>query len=373
MRILNGNFQKTKKPEVPRKDIYKSVPSLASREGSQKKGGKHREKVAQAGTVSQHYFALVHTPVSVKEAMQTKEGREALDKEWKKLEKKNYVDWNSVAEYESVRKNAQKEKRTVHFGRVYPLCHIKNSQLSREKWNYKGRVVFEGNRITDQDGTWAVFSEQGTSASHLSAAKFLDALARMPGNAGQDSDAMGAYTQTELLGEETWVTMPPERWPKHWHGKFHRPVVRLRLNLYGHPCAGLYWEKHCRNALTKCGFEPVRGWECLYKHHDAQLFLSVYVDDFKMAGRASSLAPMWEKLKQHLDLDPPVDLHSNIYLGCSQRNIQLPPERIAERQQLYKSLFADTVHGQKRIESAADLRTKQIESPQDPTLRGYHP
>ena len=32
----------------------------------------------------------------------------------------------------------------------------------------------------------------------MAAAKFMDALARMPGNDGNDSDAVGAYTQVLL-------------------------------------------------------------------------------------------------------------------------------------------------------------------------------
>ena len=52
--------------------------------------------------------------------------------------------------------------------------------------------------MKDEEGFYAVFSEQGTSASHLAAAKFLDAIARFPGNTGSDSDAIGAYTQVPL-------------------------------------------------------------------------------------------------------------------------------------------------------------------------------
>ncbi len=44
----------------------------------------------------------------------------------------------------------------------------------------------------------AVFSEQGTSASHQAAYKLLDAIGRRPGNDGQDADATGAYTQVSL-------------------------------------------------------------------------------------------------------------------------------------------------------------------------------
>ena len=175
--------------------------------------------------------------------------------------------------------------------------------------------MFQGNNVKDESGFSAVFSEQGTSASHLAAAKFLDAIARMDGNDGQDSDAMSAYTQVQHTGEETWVFIPKDRQPKNW-AKFRNPVCKLKLNLYGHPLAGLHWEKHCRQALTTCGFQPVTGWECLYKHTEAKLFLSVYVDDFKMAGRKESLAPMWAKLGKHLDLAPPTPFDENVYLGC---------------------------------------------------------
>ncbi len=33
-------------------------------------------------------------------------------------------------------------------------------------------------------------------------------------------DARGAYTQSLLRGAETWVTLPENRWPKHWKGSF---------------------------------------------------------------------------------------------------------------------------------------------------------
>ena len=39
------------------------------------------------------------------------------------------------------------------------------------------------------------------------------------------------------------------------------------------------------------GFERVPGWECLYVNKSKKLFLSIYVDDFKMAGDAQNIAP----------------------------------------------------------------------------------
>ena len=90
-----------------------------------------------------------------------------------------------------------------------------------------------------------MFSEQGTSASHLAAAKFLDAIARMPGNDGKDPDAVGAHTQV-ILGDmvdqkdyvETWITIPPAHRPASW-SKIDTPVCIFRGNLYSHPLAGL--------------------------------------------------------------------------------------------------------------------------------------
>ena len=94
-----------------------------------------------------------------------------------------------------------------------------------EKRVYKGRVVFRGDIVKDIDGWWAVFSEKGTSSSHMVATEFMDALARCPGNDGEDSDATAAYTQVlldaiaHLLGKgntfiDTWVASFRSLWPE---------------------------------------------------------------------------------------------------------------------------------------------------------------
>jgi hypothetical protein len=99
--------------------------------------------------------------------------------------------------------------------------------------SYKGRIFFRGDNIKDEEGYQAVFSEQGTSAAHMAATKFLDTIAHSPGCDGEDSDAVGAYTQMKLadaarlLGigvvPETWITLPRSRCLKTDHGK------RLRI------------------------------------------------------------------------------------------------------------------------------------------------
>ena len=91
---------------------------------------------------------------------------------------------------------------------------------------------------------------------------------------------------------ETWVSIPKNRMPKHWQ-HIKDPVCPLLVNLYGHPLAGLLWDKASQEKVMSCGFEKVRGWESLYCHREKKLFLEVYVDDFHMAGCKDNLAPMW--------------------------------------------------------------------------------
>ena len=118
------------------------------------------------------------------------------------------------------------------------LCHLKHSEQAEHLWKYKGRVVFRGDAVKDETGCYAVFSEQGSSASHMAATKFLDAIARLPGNTGEDADAKGAYHQVKLsekiLGQiiseeghvETWISLPRNRRPASWDA-IENPVCRL--------------------------------------------------------------------------------------------------------------------------------------------------
>ena len=45
------------------------------------------------------------------------------------------------------------------------------------------------------------------------------------------------------------------------------------------------------------------NWDCMFVHRKQGLFLSVYVDDIKMAGKKQILAPMWKKLMKNVDID----------------------------------------------------------------------
>ena len=63
---------------------------------------------------------------------------------------------------------------------------------------YKGRVVLRGDIVTDDSGSYAVFAEQGSSASQMTAAKIMDIISRVPGVRRQAADAVSAYTQAKM-------------------------------------------------------------------------------------------------------------------------------------------------------------------------------
>ncbi len=73
---------------------------------------------------------------------------------------------------------AKDEQRPAHFGTVMDLCNLKHAEMYAKYVGYKGRVVFRGDQVKVETGYDAAFSEHGTSASSLAAAKFLDAIVR---------------------------------------------------------------------------------------------------------------------------------------------------------------------------------------------------
>ena len=66
---------------------------------------------------------------------------------------------------------------------------MKNAELE-VKHQKKGRVVFRGDIVKDNSGFYAVFTEQGSSASQMTAAKIMDITSRLTGCDGQAAYAV---------------------------------------------------------------------------------------------------------------------------------------------------------------------------------------
>ena len=100
--------------------------------------------------------------------------------------------WNlaKVKSKKEVIDEARTKGAKVHFASPMDICHLKNAELEAKYRKYKGRVALGGGIVKDDSGSFAVFTEQGSSASQMRAAKVMDIISRLPGCAGQAADAI---------------------------------------------------------------------------------------------------------------------------------------------------------------------------------------
>ena len=99
--------------------------------------------------------------------------------------------------------------------------------------------------------------------------------------------------------------------------------VPLERNLYGHFLAGLLWERQFEKVLLKHGWEKIPHCECLFVHRGKGLFLSVYVDDIKLAGKKHNIDPMWKVFNKEVYLGEPTFFLNHVHLGCIHRQCEV--------------------------------------------------
>ena len=108
--------------------------------------------------------------------------------------------WNltKVRSKKEVIDEARTKGAKVHFASLMDTCHFKNAELETRHQKYKRRVVLRGDIAKNDSGSYAVITEQGSSASQMTAAKVMDIISRLPGCTGQAADAVSPYTQVKM-------------------------------------------------------------------------------------------------------------------------------------------------------------------------------
>ena len=158
----------------------------------------HEDHIAGKGENSLQHYNLVHKIIPMPQAIKIPAAKAAVDKEWEKLEKISAWNLAKVKSKKKVIDEARMSGATVHFASLMDICHLKNAELEAKHQKYKGRVVLRGDIVKDNSGSYAVFTEQGSSASQVTAAKIMDILSRLPGCDGQAADAVSAYTEVKM-------------------------------------------------------------------------------------------------------------------------------------------------------------------------------
>ena len=120
---------------------------------------------AGKGENSLQHYNLVHNFIPMPQAMKILAAKAAVDEEWEKLEKISAWNLTKVRSKKEVIDEARTSGAKVHFASLMDMCHLKNAELEAKHQKYKSRVVLPFDIVKDDAGSYAVFTEQGSSAS----------------------------------------------------------------------------------------------------------------------------------------------------------------------------------------------------------------
>ena len=112
--------------------------------------------------------------------------------------------------------------------------------------------------MKDDSGSYAAFTEQGSSASQMTAAKIMDIISRLPGCAGQAADAVSAYTMVKMEDAPKFIENSKIGMTRHLDTSTKAQMAKIMVQ-YGRPqsflskgvCTvtlwqGLSWEGNLR-------------------------------------------------------------------------------------------------------------------------------
>ena len=164
----------------------------------------HEDHLEGKGDNSLQHENLVHKLIFMPQVMKKNPVAKAtVDKEREELEKIPTGDLtNFRSKLEVIDVTRTKDAR-VHVASLMDICHLKNAELETKLPKYKGRVVLRDDIVKDDFGSYALFTEQRSSASQMTAAKVMDIISRLPGCARQAADAVCA-----CIPKQKWRILP---------------------------------------------------------------------------------------------------------------------------------------------------------------------
>ena len=214
------------------------------------------------------------------------------------------------------------------------------------------------------------FTEQGSSASQVTAAKKIDVVARLPCGDGQATGAVSACTHVKLEDvprfvnipetecPDVWIRLPHPIWPKvkHW-----RSPGTSWTKLEWSPISWIVmWERIRKSFIRNwMGVKNQIGnvWLFKKKKRNRDYSYRCKWTTWKMAGKKQNKAPMWKKLMKNIDLDEPTSFLDHVYLGCTQLECK-PNETLIEQ---YKKMFQSRISaGAKKLPGWENLKQKTV-------------
>ena len=174
-------------------------------ESSPPKG--YEDHIARKGYNSMTHYNLVLKFIPMLQAMKIPDAKAAVDKELKKLET------NATWQLDKVKRKNRLFWKHREAKRLSTLLHWWTSVISKKADLEPKFQKYMSSRTprwhcNDDSGAYAVFTERGTSASQMTAAKLMDVTARLPDCDGQGADAKSAYTRLNMENAPRLLRIP---------------------------------------------------------------------------------------------------------------------------------------------------------------------
>ena len=220
------------------------------------------------------------------------------------------------------------------------ICHLKNAELEAKHQKYKGRVVLRGDTVKDDSGSYAVFTEQGSSASLMTAAEIMDIISRLPGCDGQAANAASACTQVKMedahkllkipkIGvSDIWIRLPRHKWPNHG------PIWKTQSCLLKEICTGILWQDCYGEGNLRKSCWNMDGRK--FQIRNVSLFI-VKKDYSFLSGKKQNLDPMWKVLNKEVDLGEPTSFLDHVHLDCTQRKCEISKDFVDNYRTMFES------------------------------------
>ena len=158
----------------------------------------HEDHIAGKGDNSLQHLNLVHKFIPMRQAMKIPAAKAAVDKEWEKLEKISASDLTRVRNKSQVIDEARTKGITVSsFCLTDGHLSFEKSRIGDKAPKIQRSSCIPRRHCERRSGSYAVFTEQGSSTSQMTAAKVIHIISRLPGCAGQAADAVSAKTQVK--------------------------------------------------------------------------------------------------------------------------------------------------------------------------------
>ena len=126
------------------------------------------------------------------------------------------------------------------------------------------------------------------------------------------------------------------------NGLNHGPVWKTQSFLLKGICTVILWQDfYGKGNLRKSYWNMARRKFQIgnvYSYNVKKgLFLPVYVEDIKLAGKKQNLDPMWKLLNKEVDLGEPTSFLDHVYLGCTQRQCQISKDVVDNFRTVFES------------------------------------